>query len=91
VAELDGLWKVERIGGALPPLHGVSKRIGGDRGETLLAGRLRIPFEVRGRELHYVGPLRGLVDALEPHGPDFRGRTSYRGLHIGRFAMTRAS
>jgi ferritin-like metal-binding protein YciE len=89
VAVLDGSWEVERTGGFLPPLYGVSKRIRGTRGETLVAGRLGIPFEVRGRELHYTGPLSGLVDALEPEDGELQGRTTYRGVEIGRFAMRR--
>jgi ferritin-like metal-binding protein YciE len=89
VARLDGTWDVERTGGVLPPLYGVSKRIAGDRGETLVAGRLGVPFQVRGLALHYTGPLAGLVDVLEPEGRDFRGRTRYRGREIGRFVMRR--
>jgi ferritin-like metal-binding protein YciE len=89
VAELDGVWNVERTGGVLPPLYGVSKRIAGDRGETLVAGRLGVPFEVRGLELRYTGPLSGLVDILQPEGPGFSGRTRYRGRDIGRFVMRR--
>ena len=89
MADLDGIWNVERTGGVLPPLYGVSKRIAGTRGETLVAGRIGVPFDVRGLELHYAGPLTGLVDALEPEGRDFRGRTRYRGREIGRFVMRR--
>ncbi len=89
MADLDGVWDVERTGGALPPLLGVSKRIDGDRGETIVAGRVGVPFEVSERELRYTGPLRGFVDVLEPAGTDFRGRTRYRGRDIGRFVMRR--
>ena len=89
MAELDGIWNVERTGGVLPPLYGVSKRIAGTRGETHVAGRIGVPFDVRGLELHYAGPLSGLVDVLEPEGIDFRGRTRYRGREIGRFVMRR--
>jgi ferritin-like metal-binding protein YciE len=89
MARLDGTWDVERTGGVLPPLYGVSKRIEGTRGETLVAGRLGVPFQVRGLALHYTGPLSGLVDVLEPEGRDFRGRTRYRGREIGRFVMRR--
>ncbi|MDQ3822809.1 MAG: ferritin-like domain-containing protein [Actinomycetota bacterium] len=89
MAELDGIWMVERTGGVLPPLYGVLKRISGDRGETLVAGRIGVPFEVRGLELRYTGPLTGFVDVLEPAGADFRGRTTYRGRDIGRFVMRR--
>lgn len=89
MADLDGIWQVERTGGVLPPLYGVSKRIAGPRGETLVAGRIGVPFDVHGLELHYAGPLSGLVDLLEPEGRDFRGRTRYRGREIGRFVMRR--
>ncbi len=89
MTDLDGVWDVERTGGVLPPLLGVSKRIGGDRGVTLVAGRIGVPFEVRGLELRYTGPLTGFVDVLEPAGADFRGRTTYRGRDIGTFVMRR--
>jgi ferritin-like metal-binding protein YciE len=89
MAELDGVWNVERTGGVLPPLYGVSKRIDGAHGQTLVAGRLGVPFDVRGLQLHYGGPLSGLVDVLAPEGRDFRGRTEYRGREIGRFVMRR--
>jgi hypothetical protein len=90
VAELDGFWKVERVGGALPPMLGVRKRIAGDRGETLV-GKLHLPFDVRGNELHYRAALRGLVDVLEPSGdPDvWQGRATYRGREFGRFELRR--
>ena len=88
MAELDGVWAVERTGGFLPPLLGVRKRIRGDRGQTRL-GPLGIPFEVRGLSLHYTGALTGLADVLEP-GPDgYRGRATFRGRELGRFAMRR--
>jgi ferritin-like metal-binding protein YciE len=89
MAELDGVWEVERVAGALPPLAGVTKRIEGNRGETIVAGRFRVPFEVRGRELRYTGLLTGLVDVLEPGGESISGRATYRGLEYGRFAMRR--
>jgi ferritin-like metal-binding protein YciE len=89
MAELDGVWEVERVAGALPPLAGVTKRIEGNRGETIVAGRVRVPFEVHGRELRYTGLLTGLVDVLAPDGESVRGRATYRGLEYGRFAMRR--
>jgi ferritin-like metal-binding protein YciE len=91
MAELDGVWKVERTGGMLPPLYGVSKRIKDDRGETVVAGRVGVPFEVRGLELRYTGPLAGLVDVLEPVGDAFNGRATYRGREYGRFTMRRVN
>jgi ferritin-like metal-binding protein YciE len=88
VADLDGIWLVERAGGALPPMRGVRKRIRGSRGETI-AGPLRMRFHVHGHELHYRAPLLGLVDGLEHHGAGFRGRTTFRGIEIGQFEMRR--
>lgn len=90
MGELDGMWEVRRVGGLLPPLHGVRKRIAGADGETRL-GPLRSPFRVVGRELRYGGLLtRGLVDSVEP-GPDgwWDGVARYRGRRLGRFAMRR--
>ena len=87
--ELDGEWTVERVGGALPPLWGVRKRIRGTRGETLF-GPVPVRFDVVGRELRYRAPLRGLVDVLEPAGDGFAGRTLLLGRHVGRFRMRRA-
>jgi ferritin-like metal-binding protein YciE len=89
VGELDGVWKVERTGGALPPLVGVFKRIDGTRGETRAPGGVRMPFEVRGRELHYHAPLSMLVDVLEREGDGFRGRTTALGRDIGTFRIRR--
>jgi hypothetical protein len=89
VADLDGTWNVERLAGALPPMVGVRKVIRGSRGETRV-GPLRMPFDVVGLELRYRGPLRGLVDRLEPDGDGYRGRATYVGLPLGRFAMRRA-
>ena len=91
MAELDGVWDVRRLGGALPPLAGVHKRIAGDRGETRVGPLVGFPFTVRGLELHYRFPFSGVVDVLEPDGDGFRGRATYRGRQLGRFAMRRRS
>ena len=85
---LDGVWKVERTGGALPPLYGVRKRIRGTRGETLF-GPVPVRFAVVGNELRYRAPLLGLVDVLEPGGDGFEGRATLFGVELGRFRMTR--
>ena len=77
---LDGEWKVR-------PLPGVRKRIAGRRGETIVAGVVRFRFDVRGLELHYRLPLRGLVDVLEPDGDGFRGRATLFGLSLGTFHL----
>jgi hypothetical protein len=89
VGDLDGIWHVERVAGALPPMAGVRKVIRGSRGETRV-WRLRMPFDVVGLELRYRGPFRGLVDRLEPDGDGYRGRATYLGRPLGRFAMRRA-
>jgi hypothetical protein len=80
VSVLDGEWNVR-------PLPGVRKRIKGDRGETIVAGFVRFRFDVRGLELHYRFPLRGLVDVLEPDGEGFRGRATLFGLSLGTFHL----
>jgi hypothetical protein len=49
-----------------------------------------MPFDVVGLELRYRGPFRGLVDRLEPDGDGYRGRATYLGRPLGRFAMRRA-
>jgi ferritin-like metal-binding protein YciE len=86
---LDGVWDVERAGGALPPLVGVRKRIHGTRGSTV-CGAVGVPFDVRGNELRYRGPLVGLVDVVDPDGADrYRGRATYRGVTLGHFVMRR--
>ncbi len=88
MTELDGVWQVERAGGALPPMVGVRKRIHGMRGETL-AGRVRMPFDVRGTELRYRAPFVGLVDDLEPEDRGFQGRATWFGVEFGRFRLRR--
>jgi hypothetical protein len=89
VASLDGVWEVKRRGGFLPPLTGVRKRISGARGETVV-GRLRMPFDVRGQNLHYRWPFRGLVDMLEVvDDVHVRGRATFRGKEYGQFELRR--
>ena len=87
--ELDGEWDVERVGGALPPLVGVRKRIEGDRGVTAVGPLPGIPFDVRGLELRYRRPLSGFVDLLEPDGEGFSGRATFRGREFARFRLRR--
>jgi hypothetical protein len=84
---LDGVWDVQRTGGALPPMRGiVHKRIEGGRGRTIAAG-IRIPFVVEGLTLRY--PF-GVVDELVPAGPDeYAGTTKLLGRRLGTFRMTR--
>ncbi len=82
MARLDGVWSVKREAGVLPPF-GVSKRIFGGSGWTLVAGLPAAYFNVRRSgeraTLDYVGwPVR---DELEPDG-DYAW--SGRGLMFGR-------
>jgi hypothetical protein len=88
-AELDGIWRVERRGGLLPPLIGVTKCIQGERGETRVAG-VAVPFRVERRALRYRPPLQGFVDLLEPDAEGFSGSARFRGREFGRFVMRRA-
>jgi hypothetical protein len=90
VDELDGVWTVRRLGGALPPLAGVTKHVGGERGETRVGPLVRMPFEVRGLELRYRAPLAMFVDVLEPDGDGYRGRALVFGREYGRFELRRA-
>jgi len=86
---LDGVWDVKRRGGFLPPLVGVRKRIDGARGQTIV-GPMRVPFDVRDRELHYRAPFWGFVDVLEVLDDDHaRGRATFRGREFGRFELRR--
>ena len=90
MTELDGVWRIERTGGALPPLVGMTKRIHGTRGETHVGPAPGAPFDVVGHELRYRAPFSGLVDVLEPAGDDaFAGRALLFGREVGRFRMTR--
>jgi hypothetical protein len=89
VGELDGVWNVERVGGALPPLYACRKRIDGDRGTTAFGRLPGMPFDVRGLELHYRGPFGMLVDKLERRDGGYLGRATLFGRELGRFRMTR--
>jgi hypothetical protein len=90
VGELDGVWRVVRVGGALPPLYSCRKRIDGDRGTTEFGRLPGMPFDVRGLELNYRGPFRMLVDRLEPGDGEFLGHATLFGRELGRFRMMRA-
>jgi len=84
---LDGVWRVERVSGFLPPLLGVTKRIEGARGETRVGSLPGVPFTVDGLELRYRAPFQGFVDVLEPAADGFVGRTRVYGREIGTFRM----
>lgn len=86
MSDLDGVWRVRRTGGALPPLFGMQKRIEGRRGTTVL-GPLRMPFRVEGLTLRYDRPFGPLVDVLEPDGDGFRGRATLAGRTYGTFEL----
>lgn len=86
MGELDGTWDVKRTSGLLPPMVGVRKRIRGSSGETML-GPVPVRFDVRGHELHYRAPLKGLVDVLEPHDGGYRGRAVFGGRTVAHFEL----
>jgi hypothetical protein len=83
VPTLDGVWKIEREAGALPPF-GLSKRIFADGGWTLVGGVPAAYFRVRrhsgeGAELDYLAwPVK---DELTPRAD---GSWAGRGLMFGR-------
>jgi len=91
MAELDGVWDVRRLSGALPPLTGVRKRIDGASGETVVPGGRGVPFDVRGLELRYRAPLAFLVDVLEPRGDAYHGRATAFGRTYGEFELRRSA
>ena len=84
---IDGDWKVVRVGGLLPPLVGVSKRISGGRGETRIGRLPGVPFDVDDLRLQYRPPFAVFVDVLEPDGQGFAGRATFHGWTFGRFRM----
>jgi len=89
MATLDGMWKVRRTGGALPPLVGVRKEIEGKQGVTRLGRLPGLPFDIDGLRLHYRGLFSAFVDELVPEREGYHGRATFRGRELGRFAMTR--
>jgi ferritin-like metal-binding protein YciE len=89
VSELDGVWAVERVSGALPPLHGCVKRIHGSKGITEFPRVPGMPFDVRGLELHYRAPFAMLVDKLEPQDGGYFGRATMLGREFGQFSLRR--
>jgi len=89
VSELDGVWAVDRLSGALPPLYGCVKRIHGTKGTTEFPHLPGMPFEVRGLELHYRAPFTLLVDQLEPRNGGYLGRATMLGREIGQFKLRR--
>jgi hypothetical protein len=89
-ARLDGVWKVERTGGFLPPMLGVRKVIDGGRGRTTLGPLLGPAYEVYGRELRYVRPFGLFVDVLTRIGGGCcDGRATVLARTFGTFRMRR--
>jgi ferritin-like metal-binding protein YciE len=94
VRELEGDWRVERLGGFLPPMTGVRKRIRGGRGETRIGPLPGWPFSIARRAgrvaLIYRLPLPMLVDELwAGAGGSWLGRSTVGGRELGRFRMSR--
>lgn len=89
MSDLDGVWAVDRVSGALPPLSGCIKRIHGDRGTTEFPRLPGMPFDVRGLELHYRAPFTLLVDKLEPQNGGYFGRATMLGREFGQFRLRR--
>jgi hypothetical protein len=94
LSDLEGDWRVERLGGLLPPMVGVWKRIHGDHGETRLGPLPGVPFKLEQREggiaLIYCRPFAMFIDTLrrEPDG-SWVGQATVNGLAFGHFRMTR--
>ncbi|MDQ4127164.1 MAG: ferritin-like domain-containing protein [Actinomycetota bacterium] len=82
-----------RLGGLLPPMIGVRKRIRGLGGETRVGPVPVWPFRGQRKEgrieLVYRRPFSAFVDEvhLEPDG-SWLGRMRFLGLELGRFRMT---
>ncbi len=89
MGELDGVWSVRRLGGALPPMPGLRKEISGTSGETKLGRLPGAPFDVVGLSLRYRVPFGGFIDELEPDGDGYRGRATFRGRQFGSFRLER--
>jgi hypothetical protein len=85
-AEVAGRWRVERVGGLLPP--GLRKRIGRGGGSTRLGPLPLALFRVRGRTLDYrLLPIR---DELTPAGDgSWLGRGLLFGREFCRFRLVR--
>jgi hypothetical protein len=97
-SELEGRWRVERLGGALPPmalpLVGVSKEIRGGRGMTRFGFLPGLSFRVEKREdcvaLVYNPPFSMLVDELRVGSEgSWIGRATLGGRGFGQFRMVR--
>ena len=92
--DLDGLWRVERAGGLMPPMVGVWKRIEGRSGETRVGLVIGWPFDVErlpeGFAMVYRPPFSAIADEVRvgPAG-SWVGRSVVGGRELGRFRMRR--
>lgn len=90
---LEGEWKVERLGGFLPPMIGVRKTVRGTGGETRVGPLPVWPFRREPTEgrvaLVYRPPFSMFVDEVS-RAPDgsWHGRMTLLGFELGRFRMT---
>jgi hypothetical protein len=96
MTNLEGDWRVERLGGLLPPMIGVWKRIRRERGQTRIGPfRPGAPFRLVQRREGYVAlvyrpPLWGLVDELRAEADGSWSGQAMLGRHeLGRFRMIR--
>jgi ferritin-like metal-binding protein YciE len=92
---LEGDWRVEHLGGVLPPMVGVRKRIRGDSGETRVGPLVIWPFRIERRDeraaLVYRAPFSSVVDELEAAADgSILGRSVLAGRELGRFRMVRS-
>jgi hypothetical protein len=91
MARLDGVWKIEREAGALPPF-GLSKRIFGSSGWTLVAGLPAAYFNVRlhGEEATLDYAVLPFRDELSPRDDgSWAGRGLLLGREVCRFRLVR--
>lgn len=85
---LQGVWRVRRISGLLPP--GVTKEIDGDSGRTLLFGLHFGAFRVDGARLVYrFWPIVDLVQPDPDRAGAFVGRGTVFGIPFCRFRLER--
>ncbi len=90
---LEGEWRVERLGGLLPPMIWVRKTIRDGAGETRVGPVPVWPFRAKrsfeGVDLVYRRPFSTFLDEVrrEPDG-SWLGRMTFLGLELGRFRMT---
>ena len=94
MVDIEGDWRVERVGGLLPPMVGVWKRIWDDRGETWVGPLPGWAFRVERREgsvaLVYRVPFSALVDELWAAADgSLCGRSTLGGRELGRFRTRR--